>query len=81
MTFCSITFITGSNRFPGKQCAICHRFFKGYSTYKNHQAVHRGETTCLLCNVVFSQKQALKKHMLSKHGINWDGTSRTSLTN
>ena len=79
ITYCSITFIAGSGRFPGKQCTICFRFFNGYSTYMNHQAVHRGETTCPMCKFVFSQKQALKKHVLAKHHFTWDGNSPITL--
>ena len=72
----TLVLLTGGGRFTGKQCEVCHRTFKYYSTYMHHQAVHRGETTCPVCNRAFSQKQALKKHLLAIHQYVWDGFSR-----
>ncbi|XP_043240878.1 broad-complex core protein isoforms 1/2/3/4/5-like isoform X7 [Amphibalanus amphitrite] len=53
--------------FPGKRCHICQRPFFALSTFQQHQALHRGETTCRICKRVFSQKLGLRRHMKKTH--------------
>ena len=56
-----------SEWYPGKKCEICGRAFFAHSTFRHHQALHRGETTCRLCDRVFSQKRHLKIHIKRYH--------------
>ena len=54
--------------YPGKRCEICGRSFNGASSLRNHRAMHRGETSCPVCLLVFSQKGNMKRHLKQVHG-------------
>jgi len=60
---------SGGGWYPGKPCEVCGRQFNAPSTYRNHRALHRGQTTCYLCGRVFSQKSHMTRHMKLVHDI------------
>ncbi|KAF0308425.1 Zinc finger and BTB domain-containing protein 24 [Amphibalanus amphitrite] len=51
------------------RCRLCGRSFRAPSTYRNHLALHRGETTCPICGRVFAEKGSKKIHIRNVHGI------------
>ena len=57
--------------YPGKKCPTCDRSFRSYSSYQQHQALHRGETKCPICLRVFGQKSTMKTHVLLVHNRNY----------
>ncbi|XP_037078432.1 zinc finger protein 320-like [Pollicipes pollicipes] len=50
------------------RCHVCGRTFRAASTYRNHLALHRGETTCHICGRVFGEKGSKKIHVRNIHG-------------
>ncbi|KAF0312960.1 Zinc finger and SCAN domain-containing protein 31 [Amphibalanus amphitrite] len=50
-------------------CDQCPRQFRSAIALSTHRAVHRGETRCHLCGVVYCSRWYLRNHLASRHGI------------
>ncbi|CAB3367189.1 Hypothetical predicted protein [Cloeon dipterum] len=48
-------------------CQFCARMFRTKSNCWSHEQMHLGNTTCHLCNKVFSFMQALHRHNATVH--------------
>ena len=61
------SFISDAAWYPGKRCEICGQQFFAPSSFRNHRALHRGETKCPICLRVFSHKGNMKSHLKKMH--------------
>jgi hypothetical protein len=48
-------------------CDICFKTFSNKKSLQNHAGIHKGKTTCTVCNTVFSTTSNLNFHMRKIH--------------
>ena len=48
-------------------CDICFKSFSNKKSLQNHAGIHKGKTTCTVCNTVFSTTSNLNFHMRKTH--------------
>ena len=48
-------------------CEICFKSFSNKKSLQNHAGIHKGKTTCTVCNTVFSTTSNLNFHMRKIH--------------
>ena len=67
--------ISGSTWSPSWQsklqfsCDICLKSFSNKKSLQNHLGIHKGKTTCQICNTVFSTTSNLNFHMRKIHNL------------
>lgn len=50
------------------QCDICAKGFQIRDSLYKHRSVHRGATTCPICQAVLNRKGYLRRHLATVHG-------------
>ena len=50
-------------------CDICFKSFSNKKSLQNHLGIHKGKTTCQICNTVFSTTSNLNFHMRKIHNL------------
>jgi len=50
-------------------CDICLKSFSNKKSLQNHLGIHKGKTTCQICNTVFSTTSNLNFHMRKIHNL------------
>ncbi|XP_043275558.1 protein bric-a-brac 2-like isoform X7 [Venturia canescens] len=48
-------------------CDVCGRAYTRSDSLVHHRSIHRGETTCPICNRIFSRMYDMRRHLLRKH--------------
>ena len=54
---------------PQFSCDICLKSFSNKKSLQNHLGIHKGKTTCQICNTVFSTTSNLNFHMRKIHNL------------
>ncbi|XP_076657223.1 uncharacterized protein LOC143361586 isoform X4 [Halictus rubicundus] len=50
-------------------CDVCGRTYSRGDSLAHHRSIHRGDTVCPICQVVFTRKYTMRCHMLNVHGV------------
>ncbi|XP_072744962.1 uncharacterized protein [Anoplolepis gracilipes] len=50
-------------------CDVCGRTYNRGDSLAHHRSIHRGDTICPICQVVFTRKYTMRCHMVNVHGV------------
>ncbi|XP_033324177.2 uncharacterized protein LOC117219280 isoform X3 [Megalopta genalis] len=50
-------------------CDVCGRAYSRGDSLAHHRSIHRGDTVCPICQVVFTRKYTMQCHMMNVHGV------------
>ncbi|CAK9809080.1 hypothetical protein ANTPLA_LOCUS6019 [Anthophora plagiata] len=51
-------------------CDVCGRTYNRGDSLAHHRSIHRGDTICPICQIIFTRKYTMRCHMLNVHGVN-----------
>ncbi|XP_014223413.1 protein jim lovell-like isoform X3 [Trichogramma pretiosum] len=59
-----------SNQEKGRWvCDVCGKVYARGDSLAHHRSIHRGDTVCPVCQVVFTRKYTMRCHMANVHGM------------
>ncbi|KAL7300894.1 hypothetical protein TKK_0006447 [Trichogramma kaykai] len=50
-------------------CDVCGKVYARGDSLAHHRSIHRGDTVCPVCQVVFTRKYTMRCHMANVHGM------------
>ncbi|XP_011145698.1 protein abrupt isoform X4 [Harpegnathos saltator] len=50
-------------------CDVCGRTYTRGDSLAHHRSMHRGDTVCPICRIVFTRKYTMRCHMVNVHGV------------
>lgn len=65
---------SGFKRMPSKNsnrwvCDVCGKVYERGDSLAHHRSIHKGKTTCPICQIIFSRKYTMREHMAKKHNV------------